>query len=234
MNFPTLNPEEPIFYGAAEFSRDTDIALLAEPENFDRLKAAMRELRAEAIAVPPPDLAYLKRGHAVHFRCAHPDAEGIRVDVMSVMRGLPEFPALWSRRTTVEVELGERYDLMALPDLVQAKKTQRDKDWPMIRRLVEADYERTGESPSAGQVRFWLLEARTPALLKELAGRFPAVLQSLSDKRALLRSLPAALDEEMEGLLREEEDRERAEDRAYWKPLRRELEDMRRGRGAVG
>jgi hypothetical protein len=29
---------------------------------------------------------------------------------------------------------------MGLPDLVQAKKTQPDKDWPMIRRLVEVNY----------------------------------------------------------------------------------------------
>ncbi len=28
-----------VFYGAAEFSRDTDIAVLAEPDNLDRLQA---------------------------------------------------------------------------------------------------------------------------------------------------------------------------------------------------
>ena len=28
-------------------------------------------------------------------------------------------------------------DLLSLPDLIAAKKTQRDKDWPMIRRLIE-------------------------------------------------------------------------------------------------
>jgi hypothetical protein len=31
-------------------------------------------------------------------------------------------------------------EVLSLPDLVTAKKTQRDKDWPMITRLVEADY----------------------------------------------------------------------------------------------
>ena len=30
---------------------------------------------------------------------------------------------------------------MALEDLVSAKKTQRDKDWPMLRRLVDASYD---------------------------------------------------------------------------------------------
>ena len=64
----------------------------------------------------------------------------MRVDVMSKMRGVDAFPKLWKRRTTIELPDGTRCDLLSLPDLVQAKKTQCDKDWPMIRRLVEAHY----------------------------------------------------------------------------------------------
>jgi hypothetical protein len=55
---------------------------------------------------------------------------------MSRMRGVDSFERLWSRRTTIEVPSGTTFDLLSLPDLVQAKKTQRDKDWPMIRRLA--------------------------------------------------------------------------------------------------
>jgi hypothetical protein len=55
-----------ILYGAAEFSRDTDFAVLASPANLARLRRALDDL--------------------------------------------------------------------------QAKKTQRDKDWPMVRRLIEADF----------------------------------------------------------------------------------------------
>lgn len=42
-----------IFYGAAEFSRDCDIALLCEPDNLARLQAALDVLEAHCIAVPP-------------------------------------------------------------------------------------------------------------------------------------------------------------------------------------
>ena len=56
----------------------------------------------------------------------------MRVDVMSKMRGVDSFAKLWRRRTTIEISGGEKYDLLSLPDLVQAKKTQRDKDWPMF------------------------------------------------------------------------------------------------------
>ncbi|HRI13815.1 MAG TPA: hypothetical protein PLX89_12510 [Verrucomicrobiota bacterium] len=217
-----------VFYGAAEFSRDTDFAILADAANLERLDAALRELQASVIAVPPLSLEHLQRGHAVHFRCRHPEAAGLRVDVMSKMRGVAEFAELWERRTTLQGEDGTIYELMSLPDLVQAKKTQRDKDWPMIRRLIEADRVACRGTPSSEQARFWLREGRTPELLVELARQFPLEAAALaSGPRSLLH---AALRGDAAGLesgLAEEERAERAADRAYWVPLKQELERMR-------
>ena len=76
-----------VFYGAAQFSKDVDLALLASEENFTRLRAALDELQAARIAVPRFDPALLARGHAVHFRCQHPAASGLRVDVMTSRTG---------------------------------------------------------------------------------------------------------------------------------------------------
>ena len=95
----------------------------------------------------------------------------MRVDVMSKMRGVDSFAKLWRRRTTIELPDGTKCDLLSLPDLVQAKKTQRDKDWPMIRRLVEAHYFQNRAKPNPAQIRFWLQELRTPEILLELARR---------------------------------------------------------------
>lgn len=53
-----------VFYGAAEFSRDTDFAILASPANLARLKRALTGLRAELIAIPPFAAKFLLRGHA--------------------------------------------------------------------------------------------------------------------------------------------------------------------------
>src|SRR5713101_6308520 len=150
-----------VFYGAAEFSRDTDFAILADAANLIRLRKALAELRAELIAVPPFELKYLKRGHALHFRCQHPEALRMRVDVMSKMRGVESFAKLWKRRTTIELPDGTKCELLSLPDLVQAKKTQRDKDWPMVRRLVETNYAQHKEQPNSEQVDFWLRQSRT-------------------------------------------------------------------------
>ncbi len=218
-----------VLYGAAEFSRDTDFAVLASAENLARLKNAMAELQAEIIAVPSLTIENLNRGHAVHFRCQHPEAARLRVDVMAVLRGVAPFPELWARRTTLRAEDGTQFELLALPDLVAAKKTQRDKDWPMIRRLVEADYAAHGQKPTPAQVQFWLREARTPELLLELVARFPSESAALAQTRPLLEEAPRGL-VALEAALDAEQQAERARDRVYWEPLKRELELLRHAR----
>jgi hypothetical protein len=96
-----------VFYGAAQFSKDVDLVLLASEENFSRLRAALDELNAKRIAVPPFAPALLARGHAAHFRCEGGQADGLRVDVMTRLRDLPEFSVLWGRRATIRDEGGE-------------------------------------------------------------------------------------------------------------------------------
>jgi hypothetical protein len=75
-------------YGAAEFSRDIDLALLPSPGNLDRVQSALDDLEAEVIAVPPFSPEHLAEGLAVDFRCARPDVAGLRLDVMTRMRGV--------------------------------------------------------------------------------------------------------------------------------------------------
>jgi hypothetical protein len=216
-----------VFYGAAEFSRDTDLAILANAANLARLRAALSELQAEVIAVPTCRLDYLRRGHAVHFRCRHPEALRMRVDVMAVMRGVDPFARLWARRTTITLPDGFAANLMSLPDLMKAKKTQRDKDWAMLRRLAEAHYFQRRPTACRSQLVFWFLELRTPELLVELARRQPALCQRLTPKRPLLAYAWPTDVSELERGLRDEETCERQADRAYWLPLRRELEALR-------
>jgi len=221
-----------VLYGAAEFSRDTDLVILADHANLRRLRAALRRLQAEPIAVPRLELRYLRKGHAVHFRCRHPEAAGIRVDIMAVLRGVPSFQTLWRRRTIVETDSGDTLEVMALPDLVRAKKTQRDKDWPMLRRLIEADYAQKRHDPTERQVDFWLSEARTPALLLELASKYESRARRLLRRRSLLRLALNQCETELANALSDEETREREADRAYWMPLREELERLRRRESA--
>jgi len=216
-----------VFYGAAEFSRDTDFAILADAKNLSRLRKALNELSAGLIAVPPLELKFLRKGHAIHFRCRHPEAPRLRVDVMSKMRGVDSFGQLWKRRTTLDLPGGEQCDLLSLPDLVQAKKTQRDKDWPMIRRLIEANFFEKRKKATAAHIRFWLKELRTPELLTEVARSNPKVVKLLLSKRRLLGFALAGQIEDLSAALTIEEAIEREKDRLYWQPLRKELEQLR-------
>jgi hypothetical protein len=82
-----------VLYGAAEFSRDIDLALLPSPGNLDRVQSALDDLEAEVIAVPPFSPEHLAEGLAVHFRCARPDAEPTHERIDFWLRELrtPEF-----------------------------------------------------------------------------------------------------------------------------------------------
>ncbi len=218
-----------VLYGAAEFSRDVDVAVLADEENLGRLGRLIESLEGGVIAVPRElGRTVLERGHAVHFRCHRKDVAGIRLDVMTRMRGVDDFDALWERRTTFELE-GVGVDVLALPDLVRAKKTQRDKDWPMIRRLLEAHYHRWREEPTFERIEFWLAEMRSPELLAELVERFPAEA-ARSERREIFAAVADGPVERVAGALSAEEARERAADARYWAPLREELAQMRRAK----
>src|SRR5262249_27644160 len=158
---------------------------------------------------------HLLRGHAVHFRCRREDVAGLRIDIMSALRGVPGFEELWARRTTVEIA-GEIIDLLAMEDLLRAKKTQRDKDWPMIRRLVKQSYFEGCGSATPELVRFWLRELRTPELLLEVATAHPVLAAAEANSRpAVLAALSARLDDVSEAFQAEERE-ERLKDRVYW------------------
>jgi hypothetical protein len=144
------------------------------------------------------------------------------------LRALPEFQTLWDRRTTIADQDGTVFELLAVEDLVQAKNTQREKDWPVISALVEGHFRRFQREPASARVHFWLRESRTPERLCQLVAGFPSEAQALLRDRPLLAhafqgdldTLRAALDAEVRA--------EQAKDRAYWEPLRRELEAFRR------
>ncbi len=217
-----------ILYGAAEFSRDSDFAILADARNLENIQRALDSLDASVIALPPFELEYLRRGHAVHFRCMHADVRGMRIDIMSKMRGVAQFPDLWARRTSADLGAGLVVEVMSLRDLVTAKKTQRDKDWLMLRRLLEADFFGC-KKPDAANIRFWLLEMRTASLLLDIAKRFPSEAASVAGSRAAVNMALRGDMGLVEQALRDEEAIERKLDFEYWAPLREELECMRHG-----
>lgn len=216
-----------IIYGGAEFSRDLDFSLLVTIKNIENLKNALEELGAEQIFLPDLSEEVLLRGHACHFRFPKGDPKGIRIDILGKMRGMDDFSLLWLRRKELEITGFGIVSVIGLPDLIKSKKTQRDKDWPMIRRLIEADIFNAPMDPPVDQIRFWLSECRTPELLIVLVKKYPETAQIVSLQRSLLIQARSGNETEIERLLHEEEENEKKLDKEYWAPLKKELEIWR-------
>jgi len=215
-----------IIYGAAEFSRDSDFAVLCDAENIKRLKKALRSLKAKNIYVPPLEQSYLKTGHACHFRCSGRPVKNFRVDVISKLRGCGSFEELWDRRFILRVGKNISVDIISIEDLARSKKTQRDKDWLMLNRLVLSDMSRT-KRPSEEKNKWWLLECRDSKVLINLSGSNKALAKECLVERPLLKAALTGHAAKLDAQLRQEEKKEREDDRKYWKPLLKELEVLR-------
>ena len=148
---------------------------------------------------------------------------------MTKLRDLPDFSILWDRRTTITESDGQQIDLLSVPDLVNAKKTQRMKDWPMISALVEGHYDQYTSEPNPLRIEFWLRESRVEDRLIDLVVRFPAEAAAMAASTRPLLTLAITPDlprlrEALDAEVRAEQEK----DRIYWEPLKREMEEFRR------
>ena len=179
------------------------------------------------IYVPPLNVDYLARGHACHFRAGLDEIKGIRIDILARMRGCAPFEELWSRKKTVKINRSLTVDIIGLEDLVQSKKTQRDKDWFMFKRLLEIDILSTTR-PSIDKIEWWLSECITAELLVQLSEKYPPAVKRCLENRPLLKYAAQKNLDKLASALLEEERTEREKDKIYWGPLRKELERLRR------
>ena len=100
----------------------------------------------------------------------------------------------------------------------------------MLRRLIEAHYFDYRRKPSPAQIDFWLRELRTPEILIEVAQAFSSRARQAARGRPLLAHALTRDAGQLEGALEAEQRAERDADRSYWKPLKAELESLRRQR----
>ena len=177
-----------IIYGASEFSRDSDFVVFSSTDNLKNLRAALSELKARRIYVPTLDKKYLDQGHACHFRCYASGVERLRVDILSKLRGCDDFSILWDRRFKLRIPSGPEINVINLRDLVVSKKTQRDKDWFMLRRLVDNDIDLHGNTSNMDKINWWLCECRNPIYLIELCRKYPDLVRQQRLNRHLLKS----------------------------------------------
>jgi hypothetical protein len=215
-----------IIYGAAEFSRDSDFVVFCESENLTKLEKALQSLKAKNIYIPPLEKVFLDKGHACHFRCYDMSVKNLRIDILSKLRGCDDFDKLWERRFTVKLPDKKIVDVISLKDLVQSKKTQRDKDWLMLDRLIETDMGIV-QKPKDSKIKWWLFECRNSDKLIELAKRYKLLCEECAKKRPLLTASLQKDGTKLQELLYNEQQLEKNKDKKYWQPLIKELETLR-------
>jgi len=221
-----------IIYGAAEFSRDSDFVILPDLANISRLKKALHSLKARNIYFPRLTRQSLEKGHACHFRCYDESVKNLRVDVIAKLRNCHSFEELWERKMTVKLPGNGRIEIIGLEDLVRSKKTQRDKDWLMLDRLIANDM-LTTKYPRLEKVKWWLSQCRDAGQLIKLAAKYKKLATEIAVERPLVKAALRKDKRTLRQLIQREEMLEREKDKKYWQPLRKELELLRHKKSSV-
>jgi hypothetical protein len=104
----------------------------------------------------------------------------------------------------------------------------------MLTRLVERSYFDRSTSPSPDQIEFWLRELRTAQLLIEVARAYPDVARRIEAGRSAIAAALRGTEDDVALAVGLEESEERRRDRDYWRPLRAEIEQLRRSRASGG
>jgi hypothetical protein len=228
-----------ILYGAATFSEDVDLWVDPTEQNLLRLRAALRASQARYYKLTPPlELEFAERHHGFHF--VLPDAAGADwfLDVMASPPRVGAFETARRRSKTFDTEWGS-LPTVGIPDLVELKKTQRPRDYPIITRLVLSQLL---------QMRGRLDQAQTTWALENVftAGGLRTVVHDHAEIATALRSSidapgeaartwdggaeltldqEEALDSWLEGKMAPL----RRADRAFWRPVIDELRHLRQG-----
>jgi hypothetical protein len=226
-----------ILYGAATFSEDVDLWVEPSPENLCRLADALRASHASYYKLTPALTAELAaRHHGFHFTIPEQDSGGVLyLDVMGCPPRVGSFPKARQRARQFESQWGTLPTLGIL-DLVELKKTQRPRDYPIISRLVLAFMREKGTAASLQDKAWAVSNVFSLSEFTQLVREFPSVAALLGSMPALQEAterllrdldLPVALEDEVEELFDRRVAVLRKADRHFWRSVIDELRQLR-------
>lgn len=228
-----ISGQASVLYGAATFSEDVDLWIAPSSTNLRALIKALREVGATIYKLTPPlRLEHLKRGHGFHFLL--PDAfTPAYLDIMGKPPRVSSFSAAWRRASRRNCDWG-RIPVVAIPDLIELKKTRRLFDYEVISNLVKIQLA-AGACTRPG-LRWGLKNVFRIEDAQWILQRWPQskslVHQSgRSWLKQLLLSGGVNSDnfEEIQSLLSAEIAHHQHLDILYWSPVIQELRQLRRG-----
>ena len=135
-------------HGSPTLTVDLDVCYARDPDNLERLAAALNELRAELRGAPPGlpfrlDRLTLERGDSFTFTTEHGD-----LDILGTPAGVSGYGELEANAEDVELDEELVVKLASLDDLIRMKRAAgRPKDRVELEILGALRDEIDGEEP---------------------------------------------------------------------------------------
>jgi hypothetical protein len=233
-----ISGQATILYGAATFSEDIDLWVEPTEANLQRLLQAFREVGARYYKLTPPVTpANAARHHGFHFVISQDDSE-VFIDVMGAPPRVKSFDEACAAAQSFETPWG-RLQTVGIRELVELKKTQRARDYPIISRLALAWLDDRAPHYPAEDLS-WVFDNiySLPELVRlfddhsALAysppSSMPVLFLEAARQFARHGSLEELLEDKIETWMDERIAPLRRADRHFWRPVIEELRRMRR------
>ncbi len=234
-----ISGQATILYGAATFSEDVDLWVDPIPSNLERFKSALRASQARYYKLTPAlTAANAAERHGFHFVVPSPeDGSEIFLDVMGFPPRVGTFDAAFAASRNIDTRWGV-LPTIGIKDLVEIKKTQRPRDYPIISRLALAWLDERSANCSADDLE-WALDNlfSLPELVRlfiehpDLAAVLPPSTPDLVVSAAVqLRAhgqLQQTLEDDLEDWFDQKMAPIRRSDRHFWRTVIETLRQLR-------
>jgi hypothetical protein len=236
-----ISGQATILYGAATFSEDVDLWVQPTEHNFERFKAALHESQARYYKLTPAlTVANAADRHGFHFVLPSPeDNLEVFLDVMGFPPRVGSFDDAFAASRDIETRWGNLHTI-GIKDLVELKKTQRPRDYPIISRLALAWFDERAAAASAEDLA-WVFEnlfsleelvrlcLEHPAQVKKFLPAAPEPLVRAAELMLKDGRLEPSLEDELEEWLDQRTLPMRRADRHFWRTVIDSLRELRAG-----
>ena len=232
-----ISGQATILYGAATFSEDVDLWVKPEPDNFERFLRALRANQARYYKLTPAfTVEAAVRHHGFHFVVPAIDAgTDLYLDVMGYPPRVGGFEAARSNARDFATPWGLLH-AVGIQELVELKKTQRPRDYPIISRLVLAFMQDRAPKWTTEDLEWARDHIFTLPELTRWIAEYPAVQRVLQPRSVLQRAaeqlqrtgeLDPQLEDELDDWFEQQMAPSRKADRHFWRPVIAELKALR-------
>lgn len=233
-----ISGQATILYGAATFSEDVDLWVKPNAVNFERFLQVLKGIHARYYKLTPAFTIEAAAGnHGFHFVIPNLDAGAdLYLDVMGYPPRVGAFEAASGGARQFETQWG-LLRTVGIKELVEIKKTQRPRDYPIISRLVLAFMHETAPTWTDGDLEWARDHIFDLEAFKRWVTEYPEVERVLAPASVLQRAaeqlcaqlrLDLHLEDELDDWFEQRVVPLRKADRHFWRPVIEELGELRR------